>query len=245
VEEKFKRWLIQRGNPSAATNYPSAINNISSHYSEKTGENVNIYAITDQSLISKIAHDYKQDGRFSVYGYEQHGRYRAAMTRYSEFFVSQKAGVSQDVYVSQKIEERTPEIFDEVKENEKINFAYERDLQTTLCAQVSELFPSYRIFGNNNQGIEYSIKGRRVDVLLEHIEDKSLVAVELKSGVADFKVFGQISMYLGLLQEKFPRVEISGVIVAGSIHESLQQACLITDKIKLKIYRMSLELENA
>jgi len=240
VQDKFRQWLIQRGNPSAATYYQNAINNISSHYSEKTGSDINIYTITDQSLISSIAHDYKQDGRFSAYGYEQHGRYRAAMSRYSEFFVIQAAGDLLGIQDSQEIE-----IFDKVQESEKINFAYERDLQTTLCAQISELFPNYKIFGNNNQGIEYSIRGRRVDVLLEHIKNKSLLVVELKPGVADFKVFGQISMYLGLLQEEFPGIEISGVIVAGSIHESLQQACLITDKITLKIYRMSLELENA
>ena len=69
--------------------------------------------------------------------------------------------------------------------------------------------------------------------------------VELKSGVADFKVFGQISMYIGLLQKQFANKSISGVIVAGTIDASLRQACEITDKIELKIYRMSIELENA
>ena len=113
-----------------------------------------------------------------------------------------------------------------------------------MCYQVSELFPSYQIFGENNSGIEYSINGRRIDVLLEQENTGNLLAVELKTGVADYKVFGQISMYLGLLQREFPNKSISGVIVAGVIHESLKQACEITVKVDLKTYRMNIELEN-
>ena len=52
-------------------------------------------------------------------------------------------------------------------------------------------------------------------------------------------------MYLGLLESQFPEKSISGVIIAGSIDDSLRQACSITDKVSLKIYRMSIELENA
>lgn len=125
------------------------------------------------------------------------------------------------------------------------NFAYEKDLQTALYSHISELFPRYRIFGGLGIGVEYSIGGRRIDVLLEHEENESLMVVELKSGEADFKVFGQISMYIGLLKMQFPERNISGVIVAGSIDESLVQACEITDKISLKTYRMSIELEDA
>jgi len=97
-----------------------------------------------------------------------------------------------------------------------------RDLQTTLCTQISELFPDYKIFGNNNAGIEYSIEGRRIDVLLQHIKNKNLLAVELKSGTADYKAFGQISMYIGLLKTHFPNSNISGVIISGSISKSPQ-----------------------
>jgi RecB family endonuclease NucS len=99
-------------------------------------------------------------------------------------------------------------------------------------------------FGNELLGIEYSIGGKRIDVLLEN-EDGELLAVELKSGVADFKVFGQISMYIGLLMDQFPEKKISGVIIAGAIDSSLKQACSITDRVALKIYRMSIELDDA
>lgn len=239
MEQKFRDWLLQRGNAGAAKSYPGAIHQLSEHYSAQTGTPTNIYSITDQHVISEIAHDYSQAGRFSQFGYEQHSRFRAAIGRYSEFFVQLIGG---EALAEAAIEESTKT--DDAK-NLGNNFAYEKDLQTALCAQISELFPGYRIYGNGSLGIEYSIGGRRIDVLLEQEESGRLLTVELKSGVADYKVFGQISMYLGLLQEQFPDKEIAGVIVAGSIDSSLKQACAITDRITLKVYRMSLELEDA
>lgn len=243
MEQQFKNWLIKRGysETGAANSYPRAIPLISEHYSKETGNKIDIYSFTEQNTISQLAHDYSQSGKFSEFGYEQHSRFRAAISRYSEFFVHKNEIVNPEDH---------DEIIEEGKTNKKpessqTNFAYERDLQTTLCAQISELFPGYKIFGESNLGVEYSIGGRRIDVLLEHIDSGNLLVVELKSGVADFKVFGQISMYLGLLQKQFENKSISGVIVAGTIDESLRQACEITDKVALKIYRMGLELENA
>ncbi len=243
MEQQFKKWLIQRGysETGAAISYSRAINQISEHYSKNTGQQIDIYTISEQEIVSKIAHDYGQTGRFSDFGNKQHGRYRAAIYRYSEFFVNRNEQLNSDNN-DQHIEEVIQTQKTELQQN---NFAYERDLQTTLCAQISELFPGYKIYGESNLGIEYSIGGRRIDILLENIETGDLLAIELKSGKADFKVFGQISMYIGLLQKKFPNKNITGVIVAGIINDSLRQACEITDKVQLKIYRMSIELENA
>jgi len=238
METMFKKWLLKRGNKSAANNYPKAIHLISKHYSEKTGTQTDIYNISDQTKISELAHEYSQSGKYSEFGYEQHGRFRAAMGRYSDFFVQSRG------------EEKSEE-YDETSDYEKDideytnNFAYEKDLQTALCSQITELFPGYKIYGGLSIGVEYSIGGRRIDVLLEHESEESILVVELKSGEADFKVFGQISMYIGLLQRQFPEKNISGVIVAGSIDESLVQACETSERISLKTYRMSIELEDA
>ena len=79
---------------------------------------------------------------------------------------------------------------------------------------------------------------------MEHISTKDLLAIELKSGEADFRVFGQISMYLGLLKEKFPQKNIQGMIIAGSIQDSLRQATRTTENVSLKTYRMNIELEE-
>ena len=240
MERQFRDWLIQRGNNGAATSYPVAIHQISKHYSDQTGVPTNIYNIENQHTISEIAHDYSQSGKFSNYGYEQHGRFRAAIARYSEFFVKHLG--CETFAEAASTESDNPEY--NIYQNGN-NFAYEKDLQTSLCSQISELFPDYQLYGNCQRGIEYSIGGKRIDVLLEHESTGELLAVELKSGLADFKVFGQLSMYIGLLKRDFPDKEIKGVIVAGAIDESLKMACSITDLVTLKVYRMILELEDA
>jgi len=172
MEQLFKNWLVNtRGLQQATANsYASAINQISEHYSTNTNAQINIYTIQDQNTVSQIACDYNQAGRFSEFGYEQHSRYRAAISRYSEFFVHHN---NTDEQQNNFIEES------EIEEGGQLNtnFAYEKDLQTTLCAQITELFPGHRIFGELNTGIEYSIGGRRIDVLLEEINSDNLLAV--------------------------------------------------------------------
>ena len=241
MEENFKRWLVNRGylETGAANSYSRAIPIMSEHYSKETGIPTDIYAITDQAKISQIAHEYSQAGKFSAFGNKQHGRFRAAISRYSEFYVH-----NNDTFDVAESSDTDKEVSLIVPSVAQTNFAYERDLQTTLCAQISELFPEYKIFGDFNLGVEYSIGGKRIDVLLEHLETKNLLVIELKSGMADNKVFGQIAMYIGLLQKQFPDKKINGVIVAGSIDDGLRFACEISNRISLKIYRMSIELED-
>jgi len=235
MEQAFRDWLVQQGKASAAKSYPQAIKFISDHYSEATGQKTDVYAINDQVLISQIAHDYSQSGKFSHYGYEQHSRFRAAISRYAEFFV-QHDQLERFQPTQDEIEILIPI---------ETNFAYEKDLQVSVCAQISELFPGYGIFGGNSVGIEYAIGGKRIDILLEKKDIGDLLAVELKSGTADYKVFGQISMYIGLLLSQFPSRIISGVIVAGAIDPGLKHACATTDRVALKVYRMSVELDDA
>lgn len=234
MKQAFRDWLVQRGNDGAAKSYPQAINLISAHYSKETGQVTDIYAIPDQVLISQIAHDYSKSGKFSEFGNKHNGRYRAAIARYSEFFVQHgQSEISQPTLEDVELTIPTD-----------TNFAYERDLQRSVCAQISELFPGYRIFGDNSAGIEYLIDGKRIDILLEKKDGGDLLVVELKSGTADYKVFGQISMYIGLLLEQFPSRIVSGIIVAGAIDPSLKHACATMDRVALKVYRMSVELDD-
>jgi len=234
--QAFKSWLIQRGNDGAAKSYPGAINRLSVHYSENTGENVNIYALKDVDLVNEIARKYRQDGIYCAYGYEGNGLYRSAIARYSEFLTDYLAGgeLTEEEFLATTEESPT-----------FCNFTYEKDLKFSLCHQIPDLFPGYKIFGTNNEGVEYSIGGKRIDILLEDIASGSLLAVELKSGIADFRVFGQIAMYLGLLKKHFPDRKAEGVIISGEVDESLKNACLITDAVSLKKYKMSLMLESA
>ncbi len=237
MQDKFKQWLLANGKKeNTAYSYATSINNISEHYSEKTNQNIDIYKVKDINLLNALSAYYSTSGKYSEFGEKGRGTKRNAIARYAEYFAQNITNGTAECN----------EIIDDLPENiENQNFSYEKDLQTSLRLQITNLFPNYKIFGNNSEGIEYTIKNRRIDVLLEHIDTKNLLAIELKSGEADFKVFGQISMYLGLLEEKFPQKNVQGMIIAGSIQDSLKQATRITDKVSLKTYRMNIELEEA
>lgn len=121
------------------------------------------------------------------------------------------------------------------------NFSYEKDLKNSMVSQINELFPEYKIIGENNEGVEYLIGSKRIDVLLEK-HNGDLLVIELKSGITNYKVFGQISMYIGLLMDKYPEREINGLIIAGEMDDSLRNAIKTTNKVGLKTYKMKLEL---
>lgn len=119
-------------------------------------------------------------------------------------------------------------------------FTYERDLKYALVYQAEKLFPKYKIYGDN-EGVEFNIGGKRIDLLLQQKEGSGLLAIELKAGVADFKVFGQISMYRGLLAERFPDREIYCAIIAGEIDDTLALAARGSG-VRLLSYRMELRV---
>ena len=234
-KKKFRQWLIDAGKPGAAHDYPSAVSRVSDHYAQQTGKAVPIYEIANATEISRIAGMYGKDGKFAEFGSKHNARNRNAVARYAEFFV----GLNDADNVAQPSGADGSQRQDDEQQS---NFKYEHDLQTAFCAQIASLFPNYEILGQ-----EYPVGGKRIDVLLEHSEKGNLLVVELKSGTAEPSVFGQISMYIGMLSQlpKFSGKEIRGIIVAGGVADGLLYACYTNPNILVKTYRMSIELEDS
>lgn len=240
----FENWMRRNGRADGTINsYVSSLNGISRHYSATTRDDINVFDLEteDLELLRQIVSAYNRGGRYANIGDRGHGAYRASINMYLNYVVN---NIADEPYNGENI----VEIGNGGEENEEIeelnNFTYESDLQYALEQQAEELFPGYKIFGENNEGIQYNINGRRIDLLLEHKTENKLLVVELKAGLADFKVFGQISMYIGPLMREYPDKDISGVIIAGEIDESLKYACLTSNKITLKKYQMKITLEE-
>ena len=222
--QNFGQWLIANNHPGAANSYPGAIDRISEHYSQH-GEAINIYDIDDSENLEPIRLLYQTIGDFGEFGSSHGGLYRAAINKYRDFLQSMDGGVP---------------LPDGGTENER--FSFERDLQKALCGQIPKSFPGYKLFKT-----EYPIGNRRIDVLLENPEDNSLLAIELKAGVAGAAVLAQIAEYMGLLRRQHPEKTVKGAIVAAEISEQLRLAVSGTGatNISLQTYKMSLQLNAA
>ena len=247
MREKFEFWMKTKEGKkqNTAYAYANSIDKISRHYSKNTKNNIDIYREKNFSIIEKISADYSIRGRFAQFGNEGNGTIRNAIATYVRFLKRQNLGKelssTEGLSEQETLPDETDINEDEIKSG-NYNFTYERDLKNSLINQTNLLFPGFVIYGSNREGVEFSIEGKRIDLLLENTADQSLLAVELKSGEADFRVFGQISMYLGLFSKRFPERTAKGVIIAGEIDETLLNACLTTEKITLKTYQMQLTL---
>ena len=231
---QFKDWLIGQGRTSGtAYNYALMADSVARDYSQKMGLNINsVYEIDDASLISEISRQYAQGGDYEEDGNRNAAGWRNAIGRYSEFFADQLVESNGE----------TPPETTNTANAARSNFGYERDLQRTFCSQISALFPEHKILGR-----EYPVRNRWIDVLLEHTDSKNLLVVELKAGKADFAVFGQISMYIGMLRKQpgLSERKIEGIIIANAIDDGLLYACETSPDISVKTYRMSIELEDS
>ncbi|ELM6650660.1 DUF1016 family protein [Vibrio vulnificus] len=269
MKDKFAHFLEQRKVGLKSNEYFDAINLVSEHYSQQARVPVDIFSINKKSF-ERISKFYVERGKFSEFVEEQELPVREALSLYKNMLTfSENSILMQAVedfcadskldrdeiglyrekvaeYTKQQHQVVTPTPNLEVMFNDlSSNFAYEKDLQRVLCKQVFNLFPDYQIYGGIAVGVEFQVATRRIDVLLEHKVDNSLLVIELKSGKADFKVFGQLSMYMALVQREFPNRVIKGVIIAGEIEDSLSQAAETNEKVKLMTYEMSIQLQEA
>jgi len=243
VQESFTKWFKPKM-PKTYRNWDTRLDDIREAYMISFGNNV--FEINDNMQISidEIKSNLER-------------RYEVQNKTFAEFNKRKGNGIPQAIlstWLIKFLSDYTYIIENELAENgtigdkintteAKITFSLEKDLENSLISQCEELFPEYKIYGNN-EGIQYQIGGKRIDLLLEHKTENQLLAIELKAGVAKYDVFGQISMYLGLLMEKFNDKTINGIIIASEIDQSLIKAAITNKNVKLMAYKMELSLEK-
>lgn len=246
--KRFKLWLEFNGKPrNTIQNRISNCRNVESNEGDLDQHYANDYGL---SILDKLSYSVEDERTNLVpkHNIIINGNIRTgsstlkqAVTLYMNF--KKDNSIDFEEYCKNSLDENQFVHEEDLESIEYINnFSYENDLKNAMIYQISEFFPGYKIFGNN-EGVEYQIEGRRIDILLEK-NDGSLLVVELKAGIANYKVIGQILMYIGLLTEKFPEREIQGCIIAGEIDKTLRNASKTVENVSLKSYKMKLELKN-
>ena len=88
MQKQFYNWMrdTEGKTHNTAYSYKNSINKISSYHSQKSGKSTDIYNIEDLSILSDIANDYSQTGRFAAYGFEGNATIRNAIATYVRFY---------------------------------------------------------------------------------------------------------------------------------------------------------------
>ena len=247
LKNEFAKWFLPKARPSYKQWFGRNLD-------EKLSDIDKAYKASFQKSLFDIDFD-NIEVEISEIKFNIENRYDAKNKTFAEYDKKMRNGIPKAIINNCYIE-FLENYYKEDTDDEDINksdteenvsitsFSYEKDLKNSLISQAEELFPGYKIFGDNGEGIEYNINGKRIDVLLESKNENKLLVVELKAGLADFKVCGQIMMYIGPLMQKYRDKEILGIIIAGEIDESLKMAVLANKNIKIMTYKTKLLLEE-
>ena len=240
LKNEFAKWFLPRA-PQAYKQW------FGKNLDEKLSDIDKAYKASFQKSLFDINFDNIED-EISKMKFNTKNRYDAKDKTFAEYDKKMCSGIPKAIINNYYIEflknynnENPEDNESDTEEGISItSFSYEKDLKNSLISQAEELFPGYKILGD-----EYPIKGKRIDVLLESKNENKLLVVKLKAGLADVKVCGQIMMYIGPLMQKYRDKEILGIIIAGEIDESLKMAVLaVNKKIKIMTYKTKLLLEE-
>ena len=84
----------------------------------------------------------------------------------------------------------------------------------------------------------------RIDILAKKKSDNSYVVIELKRNQTSDDTVGQVTRYMGWVQEKFGDNNVCGVIVAGKYDEKLYYAQKMLKNIEVFLYEVNFKLNE-
>lgn len=125
-------------------------------------------------------------------------------------------------------------------------FAYESHLRDYLADNLGVLESGLKLYEVEDiPGIEYPIRGRRID-LLAVAQDGSLVVIELKVSKGHDRTIGQILTYMGWVRQDLAEGKpVRGMIVAHTLSDELLTAAQeAKTNIRLFEYDISFRLRS-
>jgi len=84
----------------------------------------------------------------------------------------------------------------------------------------------------------------RIDILAKNKKDGSFVVIELKRNQTSDDTVGQITRYMGWIEDKFKDNKVKGIIVAGKYDEKLYYAQRMLKNIEVFLYEVNFKLNE-
>lgn len=136
---------------------------------------------------------------------------------------------------------------EDMQHNEdKAEFAYEKDLQNFLSRNISIIEPGLRLYEEEGiTGVEFPAGGRYIDILALD-KANNYVVIELKVSRGYERVVGQLLRYVSWIK-KFhaePNQGVRGIIIGREISSDLLLACEGLSNIDLFEYELAITLKR-
>jgi hypothetical protein len=139
--------------------------------------------------------------------------------------------------------ELLPEIDDEdteLLEAEEITFGLEKDMQSALRANISQLESGLTIIDGGKEKIT---EVGRIDITAQDVQG-NIVVIELKAGKANPDVITQIFSYMGSIAEA-EKKPVRGILIAGDFHKKVIWAAKALPNLQLKKYSFQFTFSDA
>lgn len=120
---------------------------------------------------------------------------------------------------------------EEIEEAAEITFGLERDLQSALRANISQLESGLEI---TDGGKERKTDAGWLDITAKDLKG-NVVVIELKAGPASPDVIAQVLAYMGAVAET-DKKPVRGILVAGDFHKRVVWAARAVPNLELKKY---------
>jgi RecB family endonuclease NucS len=121
----------------------------------------------------------------------------------------------------------------------EITFGLERDLQSALRSNISQLESGLTIV---DAGRERTTDAGRIDIMAQDSKG-NFVIIELKAGLATPEVIAQVLSYMGAVAES-DGVPVRGILVAGDFHKRVLWATRAIPNLELKKYSFQFSFES-
>ena len=162
-----------------------------------------------------------------------------------KFRLYDKSSDPDPIYFKQEDEKITPE-HEQSEEENRSEFAYEKDLQNFLAKNLSLIEPGLSLYMEEEiSGIEFPAGNRSIDILA--IDNKNnYVVIELKVSRGYDRVVGQILRYMAWIRKNHAEEgqKVRGIIIAREISDDLLLACSETTNVELYEYNLSITLNK-
>ena len=124
-------------------------------------------------------------------------------------------------------------------DSEEITFGLERDLQSALRGDITQLEPGLTIIDGNSERLT---EAGRVDITARD-DHGTVVVIELKAGAARPAIIAQIMAYIGAIQNEETE-PVRGIIVAGDFNPRVILAARAIANLELRQYSFKFSFEE-